>query len=243
MQFFPADWLQDTQILSLESQGAWMKLICAMWVAPERGVLNWTTTQFEVFLCCATDRELATEIWNELQNSNVGELVTDGNGNVTIKCRRMIREELQRFQTRERVKRHRNGDSNGAVTQMKRRIYHISEVRSHISEEDKNKISSAALTQKPWDPEDQWLKDLIETQTVFLNVNGQLMDYAWWEDVSTAINGIEPEFLTREFSKMSAWYREHPERRPTAKGVRRFVRTWLEKAKEQDRRVYVGKKI
>jgi len=54
-------------------------------------------------------------------------------GLITITCRRMIREERQRKQSHERVKRFRNADCNADVTQMKRPIYQKSEVRSHIN--------------------------------------------------------------------------------------------------------------
>lgn len=148
MQFYPADWLQDTSCLSLEAQGAWMRLICAMWVAPERGKLDWTLDQFQNFL--GLHRVDATEVWNELQSSGVGEFYFQDGAydapppgvpqsalsadRVTLVCRRIQREESKRKQVFERVKRHRNKN----VTQKKRSIYHISEVRSHISEEDKS---------------------------------------------------------------------------------------------------------
>ena len=138
MQFYPADWLQDTQILSLEAQGAWMKLLCALWVAPDRGQIRWPESQLDIFW--GLHRLDSNPIWEELCRSGVGEFdVSEEEENsqvkryVTVKCRRMVKEERQRKQTLERVKRYRNAP----VTDLKRRIYQKSEVRSHISEKSK----------------------------------------------------------------------------------------------------------
>ena len=141
MQFYPADWLQDTRTLSLEARGAWIDLLCAMWIAPERGRLLWTLDQFHNFLGFNHSIE-AVELVNELVDSGVGSVEIDEvKRSVTVMSRRMMREEIQRNQGRERVKRFRNAD----VTQMKRRIYQKSEVRSHISEEDTH-VNLARLT-------------------------------------------------------------------------------------------------
>src|SRR3990167_8356991 len=133
MQFYPSDWLQNTQILSLEAQGAWMKLLCALWVAPDRGQIRWPESHLDIFW--GLHRLDSNPIWEELYLSEVGEFGIDEeqiNGQakrfVTVKCRRMIKEERQRKQGFERLKRFRNAD----VTEKKRRIYQKSEVRSHI---------------------------------------------------------------------------------------------------------------
>lgn len=95
---------------------------------------------------------------------------------------------------------------------------------------------------KPWPEEDLWLKALIDKQQFLNNSNGSLHDFEWWENLSVALSGIEQPFMERELAKMSNWLKENPTRRPTAKGTRRFVRTWLEKAKEQGNRLYAIKR-
>lgn len=95
---------------------------------------------------------------------------------------------------------------------------------------------------KPWPPDDVWLKDLIGEQA-WLNGNAaSLNDYAWWEHVASLINGIERDFIETQFAKISAWCIENPKRKPTAKGAKRFVRTWLERARNDQRRLYVVKR-
>ena len=118
MKFFPADWTHDTQILPLDAQGAWMKLICAMWTAPERGRLDWTEEQFAKFL--GLNERDACVMWNTLEISGVGEFLPAGDGKVTIMSRRMLREEAQRLQTVERQRRRRSRLRHGEVTPMSR---------------------------------------------------------------------------------------------------------------------------
>jgi len=62
-------------------------------------------------------------------------------------------------------------------------------------------------------------------------------DPMWWEGVSDIINGIDFPFLKREFGRMQAWIQENPNKKPaTPGGWKRFVRRWLEKGYEQDRK-------
>jgi len=131
MQFYPADWLRDTRILSLEARGAWIDLLCAMWEAPERGKLTWTKTQFENFIGYSTDKEGATEIWNELMDSGVGDMkVTLDDNGVTLICRRIVKEEKERSQHVNRQQRYRGRKGDGDVPPKLPRIYQKSEVRS-----------------------------------------------------------------------------------------------------------------
>ena len=113
---------------------------------------------------------------------------------------------------------------------------------NHKEEDNKHRNRKSVAQLVPWPSEDLWLKNLIAQQPFFSHALEQLSDFGWWEDVSTAINGIDPRFIEPEFAKISAWLRENPGRKPTAKGCRRFVRTWLERARENQRRLYAVKK-
>lgn len=99
MQFYPADWLQDTQILTLETQGAWIKLLCAMWTAPERGVIRWGYREFEAFW--GLSHEDAEMLIDDL--ANVADVTLRDNDDetvssheeaveITVICRRMVRD-------------------------------------------------------------------------------------------------------------------------------------------------------
>src|SRR5262245_9791686 len=153
MKFFPADWLQDTRVLTLEAAGGWMHLLCALWVAPTRGRLTWSVEQFATFWGVKTDK--AWSVLNELESTricdvtHIGERYTSvtvtlgnaaSNAYVTVESRRMIRESnkwnKQMIQTRERVRRFRsNAKVTHDVTQQ------MSDVRSH-NKKHKNVSSS-----------------------------------------------------------------------------------------------------
>jgi len=148
MQFYPADWLQDTQVLTLEAQGAWMKLLCAMWIAPERGLVTFKKRDLNVFLANSNDDQ-THQITVDLDNvANIEWRDKEGNYcdtweftcEIIFKCRRMIREEAERKRGLEADRRYREGQTskkrpkNVSKTS---KIYQKSEVRSHTSEEDK----------------------------------------------------------------------------------------------------------
>ncbi len=145
MKFYPKDWMLDTPVLSLEAQGAWMRLLCGMWFAPDRGRISWPMSQIANFLGVETTR--AAALIDELINAgvadgevsrhaDVAESHADVTPLVTLRSRRMLREEDKRREDRERQEqkrkrardrqsRHRHGD----VTEMSQ-----GEVRSQKSE-------------------------------------------------------------------------------------------------------------
>lgn len=155
MLFYPADWIADTRFLSLEARGAWIDLLCAMWTAPKRGELHWTLEMFQNFLRVSSRETDSMKVWRELVSANVAEMTLENDQCVTIMSRRMVREEVKRNQARTRQSRKRSNDK----ASRSRRIYHKSEVISHISEEDKekNKKAQAPLFILPdWIPKTEW---------------------------------------------------------------------------------------
>jgi len=82
--------------------------------------------------------------------------------------------------------------------------------------------------------EEDWpgLKQLL---TDFGFPVSSLNDNEWWNDLSYTCNNPDNAWLTREFAKMHAWLTENPRRRPTT-SWKRFVRGWLERAYDQERR-------
>jgi len=105
MQFYPADWIQDTQILTLESQGAWIAILCQLWISETPGERTWNRHSFEVLLHYeGRNSEHGQSIENTLADlDRVGEVyLRDGDGNVaeqyenatwvTIKSRRILRD-------------------------------------------------------------------------------------------------------------------------------------------------------
>ena len=155
MKFYPADWSQDTTPLSLAGRGAWITIVCAMWRSGSRGELSMPLAGFCRLLGTPEAETLA--VIDELTVTGICNAVTGRDKNITLACRRMIREE-----------KHRNGN---ALRQYKYRTTHqgnapvtgeISDIRSQKS--DKEKI---AVKDKPSPPaprikiaDQQWIEEL-----------------------------------------------------------------------------------
>lgn len=119
-QFYVKDWLSDPQLkmVSHSSKGIWIDLLCFMWEGNERGFLEGTDEQFLKMLGCnPTEWE---QFINEASVTKFAD-VTKCNSFVTVKNRRMFRDEKERKNTRLRVERFRsnakcNATSNANVT-------------------------------------------------------------------------------------------------------------------------------
>lgn len=95
MQFFPADWLADTRMLTASAKGVWIDTLAALWNAPERGFLNRTERAWGRLW--GVEPERVPQLLEELED--VAEVRRDGEG-VMIASRRMIREEIERERSR-----------------------------------------------------------------------------------------------------------------------------------------------
>lgn len=91
MQFFPADYLRDTEILSLSAQGGWMRMLCSMWHPSRRGVLG-LRLQAMARLLHASE-QTTKSIIDEIEDCGVGQVEWSDDGErVTVTCRRMVRD-------------------------------------------------------------------------------------------------------------------------------------------------------
>lgn len=90
-----------------------------------------------------------------------------------------------------------------------------------------------------WDADDIWLLDLIKSPS-YLHLNAlelsALDDAHWWTLVAESVNGLDAPFIRKQFASMSAWLIENPRRRPTPKGWKKFMRGWLERGAERERK-------
>jgi len=119
LKWYPSDWLRDTRALTLAAKGAWIDILSALHNARPYGTKTATIEQW-ARIVGASEGECAG-ILRELDKSGVADVVTLGNSDVTVKSRRMIREETQRAGLRERVARHRLKErSETGVTDEKR---------------------------------------------------------------------------------------------------------------------------
>jgi len=162
MQFYPADWIKDTQILTPISKAAWIDILCQLWISPTPGKLTWNRLSFTTYLRLTYDENTELVVAELSRVSNL--TLTDSDGNevdkfkhctwITIVSRRIVNdwEALQRRKDthkkyndkRTRYKRQTN-DSKTTP------IYQKSEVRSQKSqrEEEDNTSHSTNGAVKP----------------------------------------------------------------------------------------------
>jgi uncharacterized protein YdaU (DUF1376 family) len=122
IQFFPADYLRDTRALSLAAKGGWTDILCMLHGAQNRGTMTLPMIGWARVMGASVDQ--AEAVIAELGQMKTAEVERLGNGDVTVTCRRMLRERITREQTRLRVERHRrnartSARCNGAETGQK----------------------------------------------------------------------------------------------------------------------------
>lgn len=111
--FYPADWLADTRPLSLAAKGALVDLLCTMWWSSDRGVITLSTSGYGRLFGASEDETRG--VLAELRDLRICDQTDAGNGDVTLICRRMVREERARTGTRMRVANHRRTASGKAL--------------------------------------------------------------------------------------------------------------------------------
>lgn len=111
--FYVKDHFTDTARLTLKAKGAWITILCHLYLADRRGKMRATTEEWASIF--GADKVTTECVLNEIKIKKVGS-VTFCHGDVTVSCRRMVREEKIRKIERIRQKRHRGKLDNASVT-------------------------------------------------------------------------------------------------------------------------------
>lgn len=179
VKFFVGDWLKDHQLrmASMSSKGIWIDLLCAMFEAEDRGVLEATADQFCKLLGCPHEEfNLFLSEAKSLNFANVREMSADCPQTIRIESRRMLRDEKQRqaWGKQKRQQRHPEPTEQPAadcppnVRDVSGRCPPVeSEVRDQKSDPEKNKSADApslfqgtqegrSKPQKKTDPYEHW---------------------------------------------------------------------------------------
>lgn len=135
-QFYPADWLKDPKLkrCSFQNKGIWIDILCYLHESDTRGKITATPSEWCRLIGCSEEE------FNEFLSENSLKKFADisqCNGFVTIKNRRMIRDERARQSTRDRVKKHR---CNASVTALKQKCNAYSSSSSSDISSDINNI-------------------------------------------------------------------------------------------------------
>jgi len=90
-------------------------------------------------------------------------------------------------------------------------------------------------------PDDDWLRDLLLDYTDWIPFDA-LNDNEWWIAMSQPLEGVfDRAWLNKEFGKITAYLIEKPRKQPrSAQGWKTFVRGWLQRAYEHQRKYTYG---
>ena len=91
MKFSPTDWVINTRPLSLAAKGAWIDLLCIMWNAQNRGVLQMSIEGYARAIGATVEQ--TGRVIAELIASRICENITEADGRVTLTCRKMVVDE------------------------------------------------------------------------------------------------------------------------------------------------------
>lgn len=122
-QFYYGDYIRDTRSLSLDAKGAWMDILCNGFFKNPQGRISQSYDDWARMFGC--DVDTAKTVIAAIKKHQVGDVVTERNGDVTVTNRRMYNAWCDRQDVKQRVQRYRDrhgGDvkrkSNGKVTSL-----------------------------------------------------------------------------------------------------------------------------
>ncbi len=92
-QFYPSDWSRDLEEHPLEIEGAWIRICCKLWWEETRGR---STKKIENWARILREKNKKTmQIISYLDKQNIADVLIE-NDDITISCRRMIKDEYIR---------------------------------------------------------------------------------------------------------------------------------------------------
>ncbi len=124
-QHFVKDWIADLSEHPLEIEGAWIAFCSRAWLSEDRGVLTKTLSQWAAIF--RTDTSNALRVLTYIEEENIGDVTPglrdmshENHARVTVKSRRMVRDEKERKSSRLRKQKERerntSRDCHGKVT-------------------------------------------------------------------------------------------------------------------------------
>ena len=174
---------------------------------------------------------------------------------ITVVNRRISREENERKSTASRVsdyrKRREKQKSTGNVTPPSSISSSSSGTKVPQKETDVSFLPEHFAEVAPaWPDDARFLVDFLASEAGLprfyglypdvprASINTVFAEHRWWDALSQLFDGIDTQFLSREFASMDLWMRDNPKRKPmpTKRSLRQFVKNWLVKGYEQERK-------
>lgn len=226
-QFYPSDYLRDTRALSCATKGGWVDILCMLHGSSTRGAMTLPFVGWARVIGATVDQTEA--IISELETMRVADVTRVGNGDVTIRSRRMLRDAITREQTRLRVERHRrntgrNGAGNGDVTPKK------PETRNHNTEESLRSSRSEPVAPPPTAASGELPLGTIETNPntdpvllTFPTV-GTMSEWPLRESKIAEWRAAYPAVKVDDaLRELRQWCIDNPRKRKTARGMNAFL--------------------
>ncbi len=136
MKFFPDTWLSDTELQSNDfaTIGFWANLTMYLWKSSTRGKITGTLSYFANLMGCTENK--VSKYFANLSDSKTAN-ITYENGKITVKSRRMWREERKRRLDADRSRRYRNRKRHAENTENHTEIPDtISQIPDNIIDEN-----------------------------------------------------------------------------------------------------------
>lgn len=226
-QFYVRDWLSDPslQAASASSRGIWINALCYMWEAPVRGelkasvgalarLLNATPKEFDLFLSEAQSLGFASVTCNAD--------VTDCNSDVTVRNRRMYREQQERNKTNKRVQKHRKKKAAEEACNAK-----VTVPSSSSSSSSGTKVPSFCPEPRKAPGPQPFIKIPLKDGSEY---GVATTDICGWADSYQALDQADVEQCLRD---MREWCISNPAKRKTKKGARSFITSWLKRENDE----------
>ncbi len=172
----------------MEIEGAWIRICCKLWWSEKRGELKRDIFQWAKIL--RVFEQDAKRILDYIKKWEIGDVVTDGNGSVTVISRRMKRDEKDRELNMLRQRRFKEkAKGNGSVTP---------------PVTVKSQLSSSSSSSSSSNKEKKYIK--------------KSDDFEWIETLRSnpAFKEID---IDRELSKMDAWLSTKPQKKKTRRFI------------------------
>lgn len=94
MKFFPADFIADCDVLGASAKGAWITFICKAWMARSASLTFKTAQWSRIF--GATNVEQTERLIAEIEEWEIGDVIREDDGRVTLISRRIERDLKER---------------------------------------------------------------------------------------------------------------------------------------------------
>lgn len=210
-QFYPNDWSRDLEEHPLEIEGAWIRICCKLWWSETRGELTRSYDQWGRILRVSVEE--ATRILTYMDTYRICDICVTDHGNVTVRSRRMFRDDIERLQAAERQRRKRERDSSHAI---------VTDCSSSSSSSPTTNIENTnALDDKKSSSKGKKISYNFDTHS-WENIEQFNIDI--WSKAYPAVD------IKIQINKMASWLEANPNNRKS--NYTRFINGWLSRSQD-----------